>query len=405
MGTGYSKPVNMRRALPLLKSAAELFPEDEYLWQKLVWSASQTGQHFQAIQFAMQGLDHHPRSAWLWGQLGSDLTENESLDEAEKALNNAVIFNPNADWHWRRLAGLHRKRKDPLKEIEALEGLHAVGKANPADLHQLGIAYFSQEKFAKALEYYRLALEGEPDAAIFVNMGLIFSTPEFSQKTDAADAYRRALAIRPDYGRAKEEFEKIKRKLLPLAEHARIAAKELVSSRDQFEYVNPFETLQIENVESVDKLDLKLVNRQKSRLLQEIELNDGKVGWLNDRPLDKSHALSVVDEIDDLAKRRYHWAIFQNKCLLRFLTNGDLQHFLIRMTISHFRHWNCGTRNQNSEASSANISLCNTTIFFPVRLTSGCCLWSKSSLMAVVGLSQRTTTFVLKEHTNASVTC
>ena len=52
------------------------------------------------------------------------------------------------------------------------------------------------------------------------------------------------------------------------------------------------------------------------------------MSWLEDYPLDKSRAISVVNELDDKEKRRYHWAIFQNKRLLRFLTRGDIEHFL-----------------------------------------------------------------------------
>ena len=38
--------------------------------------------------------------------------------------------------------------------------------------------------------------------------------------------------------------------------------------------------------------------------------------------------ISIVDELDDEAKRYYHWYIFQNKHLLNFLTHGDIRHFL-----------------------------------------------------------------------------
>jgi hypothetical protein len=41
-----------------------------------------------------------------------------------------------------------------------------------------------------------------------------------------------------------------------------------------------------------------------------------------------SRALAIVDELDDTAKKRYHWAVFQNKRLLGFLTRGDIRHFL-----------------------------------------------------------------------------
>jgi len=316
-------------AIPLLKSAAEAFPKDESLWQELVLAAHHGGQNEQAAEFAKQGIRHHPRSDWLWRHLGDELTQIDCLDEAEKALNNARSLNPNADWLWRYLAAMHQKRKDLEKEIEALENLRALGEATWTDLNQLGIAYKNDKNFAKALEYYRLSAETEPSIYPLYNMGLMFNDQEVSQDSDAADAYRRVLALQPDYEPAKERLDTTKRKLVPLAERALAAATGLVQSDDMFHfYASPFEVLQIEAVESVEELDVKVIQRAKKRVLQEIKLNDGKVSWLADYPLDMSRALAIVDELDDKAKKRYHWAVFQNKRLLGFLTRGDIRHFL-----------------------------------------------------------------------------
>ena len=82
-----------------------------------------------------------------------------------------------------------------------------LGKANSTDLNQLGIAYYNHRNFAKALEFYRRSAAIESDAAPLFNMGLVFNDPEVSQDLDAADAYRRALALKPDYERAKERLE------------------------------------------------------------------------------------------------------------------------------------------------------------------------------------------------------
>ena len=81
-------------------------------------------------------------------------------------------------------------------------------------------------------------------------------------------------------------------------------------------------------LEESEEPDAKTIQRAKKKLLQEIDVNDGKVSWLNDYPLDKSRALGLEDELHDEKKRGYHWAIFRNKLLLRFLTHGDIGHFL-----------------------------------------------------------------------------
>ena len=316
-------------AVHVLSSAVEHLPKDESLWQELVLSASWSGQHEAAVDFAKSAVRNHPRSDWLWRQLGSELTALDRLDEAEKALNNARTLDQSAEWLWRYLAALHRKRKNLEKEIEALETLNSLGKANGTDLNQLGIAYYNQKNFGKALEFYRLSTTTEPDIAALFNMGLVFNDPEVSQDADAADAYRRALVLKPDYERGLKELEATKRKLIPLADKARPEAMGLIQPDEYFQfYVSPFEALQIEENELPEELDVKAVQRAKKRLLQEIDLNDGKVSWLNDHPLDKSRALTLEDELHDKTRREHHWAVFQNKRLVRFLTRGDIEHFL-----------------------------------------------------------------------------
>ena len=318
-------------AIPLLKSATEVFGKDEIVWQELICAASWTEQYEEAVEFAKQAIRQHPRSGWLWMRLGHELTACNRLEEAEKALNNSRSLNANAEWLWRDYVALHKKRKNLEGEIQAWENLHRVGAANSNDLNSLGIAYHNHKNFGKALEFYRLSAATELNAAALFNMGLVFSDPEVSQDADAADAYRRVLALNPDHKRANERLEATRRKLGPLAERAQtaVSAAGLVQSDEFFRfYVNPFEALRMEEIEGVDELDVKSIQRAKKRLLQEIDLNDGKVNWLGDYPLDKSRALAMEDELHDETKRAYHLAVFRNKRLMRFLTRGDIGHFL-----------------------------------------------------------------------------
>ncbi len=316
-------------AVPLLKAASEAFPEDESIWSELVLAARHAGQAEQAIAFARLAIKHHPLSDWLWRQLANEQIQINQLDQAEKSLNNARRFDPNSEWLWRYYAELYRKQKYLEKEIYALEKLCALEEASGNDFNQLGIAYHNHKDFAKAVEYYRRSYEINPSVCPLYNMGLVFNDPEVSRDLDAADAYHRALAVQPGYANAQNMLEKTKAKLNPLAERAKAAAAWLVKFNDRFRfYANPFELLQIKTDCSLDELGVKELQRAKKLLLQEIDINEGKVGWLEDYPLDKARALAIVDELDDETKKRYHWEIFQNRPLLAFLTRGDIQHFL-----------------------------------------------------------------------------
>jgi tetratricopeptide (TPR) repeat protein len=233
------------------------------------------------------------------------------------------------------------RTKDLEEEIKSLENIYRSGVATSYDLHKLGSAYHNHRDLAKAVKYFRLSAAAKPLgndwvslallANTWVNLALVYSDPEISQDADAADACRRALALKPDDERAKELLERTKRKLVPLAAQALSAASGLVESKKFFDvYISPFEMLQIADMTAANGLDAKAIQQAKKRLLHELELNDGKVSWLGDYSLDKARAVAVVDELDDEAKRRYHLAIYRNKRLLNFLTRGDIQHFLYR---------------------------------------------------------------------------
>lgn len=322
------KERHFAEAIPLLKLAAEAFTEDVSLWRDLALAATSVARHDEAIEYATQGTKHHPSDGWLWRQLGEDLIALGRLDEAEEALNKGLVVEPGAPWLWRYFARLHRKRKNYVAEAEALEHLVVLGKADGNDLNMLGIAYHNHSNFAKAIDYYRRSATAFPVEAFF-NMGLVFQHPDVSQDVDATDAFRRALLLNPNYDKAKVQLEVRKRKLIPLASRARKAAIGLIQPDESFRfYVSPFEALNLIDVDDVDSLEPKVIQKAKTKLLAEIELYRS-VSWLDGYKLDRARAIALVGELDeDKAERDYHSAIFQNKPLLRFLTRGEIEHFL-----------------------------------------------------------------------------
>jgi cytochrome c-type biogenesis protein CcmH/NrfG len=316
-------------ALPLLMAAAQAAPGDQSLWQQAILAASWTGAHTQAADLAQQALLHHPQSDWTWRQLGSELTAVDRLPEAADALRQAKRLNPEAPFLWRHIATLCRKQEDLEGEISALSTLVALEAADSNDLNQLGIAHHNHRNMARALVFYRLAAAIDTNPSALFNMGLVFNDPEVSQDADASDAFRRVLSIDPSHKRAPERLEATKRKLVPLAAAARPLAMNLLQRDELFRfYINPFELLQLSPPDASGEMDIKAVQRAKKRLLQEIELNDGAVSWLENCHIDRSRALEAEDALHDATLREYHREVFGNAPLLRFLTRGDIGHFL-----------------------------------------------------------------------------
>src|SRR5208283_4110471 len=95
-----------------------------------------------------------PRSDWAWRQYSLALIEENRLEEADNALQNAKSLNPDNVWLWRHYTRLYKMRGDIRKEIDALEVIDRLGELDGNGLNQLGIAHHNQKNYAKALGYY-----------------------------------------------------------------------------------------------------------------------------------------------------------------------------------------------------------------------------------------------------------
>ena len=303
--------------------------KDESTWRNLFVSARDSGDHETAGKIGKQAVREHPRSDWLWRELGGVLVKLGRLDDAEDALETAHHLNPNASWLWRHLAALHRKRNNLDDEIECFETLIRLKAAEYSDLISLGFAYHKHRDSAKAIHFFRRAAATRRGKTPWIILALLYSRSEIPQDADAADACRNALVIDPDDDKAKELLKRIKLNHVPLAAQALSAASGLLKSDDYFDfYISPFDLLQFTNMSVAKGLEEKAIQLAKKRLLHELELNDGKVSWLGNYAIDKARAIAIVDELDDEVKRRCHIAVYQNDLLLNFLTRGDIHHFL-----------------------------------------------------------------------------
>ncbi|MBS1770498.1 MAG: hypothetical protein JSS77_12605 [Acidobacteria bacterium] len=316
-------------AIPLYRGIVENDPADLNAWQSLVMCLRNTHAYEDGVETAKTALKTYTRSAWLWRELGNMLIKDDHFDEAQMALDQAKRIEPESEWLWRYLSQLHKARKQPALEARALEELVELEKASADDLNRLGIIHHNNKNYGRAIEYYRASAVNRDWTAPYFNMGLVYNDPEVSQDVDAADAYRRALLINATYQKARAELESTKAKLIPLATRARSQAVDLIRLDVCYQhYINPFEVLQLNPLDDYDEVDPKAIHRAKKRLLQELELNDGKVAWLEDQAMDRSRILSIDDELLDPSKRDYHLAVARNKPLLRFLTHGEVDHFL-----------------------------------------------------------------------------
>lgn len=87
-------------------------------------------------------------------------------------------------------------------------------------------------------------------------------------------------------------------------------------------YINPYELLNI-TAENLSDIDSALIKKAKKHLLAEIQLNNDKYKFRS-YELPKTVCNSIIDELDNEDKKRFHFYIYQNKNLNNFLTEGSL---------------------------------------------------------------------------------
>ncbi len=94
-------------------------------------------------------------------------------------------------------------------------------------------------------------------------------------------------------------------------------------------YINPFQLLNVPSSVSLSDIDAKLVPETEEGLLQEIDLEEGRVHWVPDMHIDRSRAIGASDDLNSEENPMFHWAVFSDKLLLDFLNRGSHHHFLV----------------------------------------------------------------------------
>ncbi len=234
------------------------------------------------------------------------------------------------------LLGLHsilHEEDNPFNDDEHLRILEEIEREcglTPIQKNFLGIIHHRNKRVHDAIKYWRdLAYSDEHPASVF-NLGLAHNAESVSQDADAVDMWRVALSKDPDYEPAKRQLNKVLPRMLELAKNVRQHPPTLIGKANWYaNYLNPYELIDF-HAESEDSYDdTKLIQRLKKTMLQELELEDGKLPWLESDRIDKSKAIGIVDELNDPTKRRYHKLVFKNQPLLAFLSKGMHELFLV----------------------------------------------------------------------------
>ena len=250
------------------------------------------------------------------------------------AFNRVLLFDPANIDALRGAAAVLRRTDEPAcddQEVSHLELLDDLTELPSSDLARLGYLKYRTAAYFDAIAYWRRALtKGPPQAYLCFNIGLAYSQKTVSQDADAVDLWRRALSIDPGHVRARRELVKVVPRLLELAASA-LRTGDSVLDRDRWytTYLNPFELLGLDERTNSFDIDVGEIRKRKRSLLHEIALVEGHLSWLPGLIVERSRAITVLDELNHPRLRHHHALVFADKGLLAFLSRGDHEHFLV----------------------------------------------------------------------------
>jgi len=183
-------------ALPALREASRLTPEDWSIWDNLAVAAQRSGDFDGAAAAFRTGLAHAPGEARLWSNASANALESgnpaSALDFAREAIRLApglAAAHLNAG-NASSASGLSAEAEAAFRQALALQPGYAQAWLS------LGRELSQRGRIGEALEASRHALACAPDYAD-AHVNLAHDLNALGDVVAAADHYRRALALKP----------------------------------------------------------------------------------------------------------------------------------------------------------------------------------------------------------------
>jgi tetratricopeptide (TPR) repeat protein len=271
-----------------------------------------------------------PENGAAWTNLGLCHRNLEEWQEGLTAYETATEVAPSIINAWKGLAICAEKLNNKAQRIRACEVLVDL---LPDDSHwrnELGRAHLASGESSGvwlALAAFLASARLSDDSCHPNNAAFVFR--KLNKWLDAGDAYREALHRKPGYAPSEKGLEEIKQRLEKLSAKVRDFAANLPPCKQPYErYLNPFEILAV-NGRLAEMPDGAALRKLKQRVIQQIQLNDGRADWLEGVEIGESRVRQILDDLDDESgmKPRWHWVIYECPELNRFLSHGDPLYF------------------------------------------------------------------------------
>lgn len=307
------------------RKIAYALEDDDFFFKRgsSLFELGQTNEAKNDLEMGVYLNYNHPDA---WHNLALCHLNLENSEEAREAFRTATELTPDVTKSWEGLALCAEKLGDKLLRIEATETLANLLPKSSYWRNEAGRAHLNSGEpsgmwraLAAFLESARLSNHPcHPSNAAAVYR-------KFNKWLDAADAYREALHRKPGYAPSEKGLEEIKPLLGKLSAKVRDFATSLPPCKQPYErYLNPFEILAV-NGRLAEIPEGSALRKLRQRVIQQIQLNDGRADWLDGAEIGESRVRQVLDDLDDETgkKPRWHWIIYECPKLNRFLSHGD----------------------------------------------------------------------------------
>lgn len=308
-------------------------PDDADAWWQVALCRLTIGDDKNAIAALKKTVELAPEADNAWSRLGALLKKHGEIEEAKEAFLECLSWDrENLD----ALEGMSSIYADEdehdqdEEEISVLERIEDLSYLSSFQSNRLGILHYRNKRHHEAIKYWQIDAASADHPASLFNLGLVYNHPEVSQDADAIDMWRLALRRFPKYEPPLKKIPELLPRMLQLARDARQQGITLLPQDQWHEhYLNPFQLLNPDSGLELEDFDVKTLQKLKKSLLQEIDLEDGLLPWVPGFKVDKSRAIGFCEELNDDAKREFHWHVYSNKALLEFLSKGAHEHFLV----------------------------------------------------------------------------
>lgn len=315
-------------ALLAASSAVEADGEDANAWWQLFLAQEALDDDDDAKLEAVSKVVHlAPDFAGGWRERGVLCYLSDDLEEAVSLLENALALQPDNVRALQYLErSLNEQNDDSLnpRRIQVLQTLCDLGSATSDEMFALGYLYGEQNDAAAAASVYEKLDDLLENSTALKNLSIMYT--KLGRGADATDALRLCKQVNPSEQSIARMLELRTEARSVLRESLRKLPDPYLPQQDWYRhYVSPFALLQMEPSEVKD--NIKAVQRARQAVLRELELEENTVSWMPGLHIDRSSALALFEELNDVDLFAAHQRAHEDPAFQAFLSTGSLKHF------------------------------------------------------------------------------